>query len=150
MKLGFTASALALSTGELMRVAVLIIGVETHDPQQLLHAVLAILFVGLHAVHLERLGDDRAHGHARVERRIRILEDHLHLAPHLAHGLTLQRGEVGAVEVHMAGRRAVELQDSPAGGRLAAARLAHQPQRLALAHEEVDAVDRPDLADLAL
>src|SRR5262249_61550253 len=48
-----------------------------------------------------------------------------------------------------AGGRPVEQEDGAAGCRLAAPTLADQPQRLAAAKGEVDAVDRPHLADQA-
>src|SRR5207248_1048247 len=48
-----------------------------------------------------------------------------------------------------AGSRPLEQQDAPAGRRLAATALADQPQRLPAAKIEVDAVDRPNLANHA-
>ena len=70
----------------------------------------------------ERLGDDVAHRHARIERRVRILEDHLQLLALLTQLLAAQLGDVDSVEDHLAGRRGDELGDHPAEGRLAAAR----------------------------
>ena len=59
-------------------------------------------------VEADGLGDDVQHAHARIQRGIRILEDHLDLA---AEGiellLALERGQVGAAEVHRSGRRRV-------------------------------------------
>ena len=46
--------------------------------------------------------------------------------------------------------RVDEPDDGPAGRRLAAARLADQAERLAALHGERDAIDRPDVADVAL
>ena len=60
-----------------------------------------------------------------------------------------QPREVGAFEEHVAGV-GFELQDRAAGGRFAAARFAHQAQRLAALHVEADAVDGAHGADLAL
>ena len=73
------ADALALAARELVRIAVVVLGREPDDVHQLLHAPLRVA-VRL-AVDDERVGDDRAHALARVERGRRILEDHLHLAP---------------------------------------------------------------------
>jgi hypothetical protein len=101
-------------------------------------------------MHLEGLTDDVAHGHARIERCVGVLEDHLHPAAHLAHLLAAERRELGAVELHRPRGRLVKLEDRASGRRLAAARLAHETQRLALLHEEVDAVHRAHRADLAL
>ena len=72
------ADALALAAGELVREAVVVLGVEADDLEQLLHAALD-LGVGAELVHLERLGDDEADALARVQRRVRVLEDHHHL-----------------------------------------------------------------------
>ena len=73
------ADALALAARELVRVAVVVLGREADDVHQLLHAPLGV--AARLAVDHERVGDDRAHALARVERGVRILEDHLHLAP---------------------------------------------------------------------
>ena len=70
------ADPLPLSAGELVREAVVVLGVEPDDLEQLLDAALA-LRVGARAVDLERLGDDEADALARVERGVRVLEDHL-------------------------------------------------------------------------
>ncbi len=101
-------------------------------------------------VDAQRLGDDLAHSHAWVERRVGILEDDLHLPPHLAHLAPRETGDVAPVEEDLAGRGLRQLHDRPPERCLAAAGLADDAERLAGAHAEVDAVDRMDLADLAL
>ena len=53
-------------------------------------------------------------------------------------------GEVGALEAHRARRRRRELHDRPTGGRLAAAGLADDAERLAAAHVEADPGDGAD------
>ena len=101
-------------------------------------------------VRAQRLGDDVAGRHARVERRHRILEDDAHVAA--------QRAARGGVE--LAGV-ATEHDDAPRVGggqledlqqrrRLAAARLADEPERLALADVEADPVDGVHGPDAAL
>jgi hypothetical protein len=86
----------------------------------------------------------------RIERRVGVLEDDLDVAPS---GLQLSRVEVEqrlALERHPARRRGQEPQDDLAEGRLPAARLAHQAERLALVDREAHAVDGangPQLAD---
>ncbi|MNC99792.1 hypothetical protein D3C83_181930 [compost metagenome] len=54
---------------------------------------------------LQRLGDDVAHPHARTERAVRILEDHLHGTPVAHERGSLQAQDVIAVEA-----------DAPLGG----------------------------------
>ena len=73
------ADALALAAGELVRVAVVVLGVEADQLQQLLHRPLDAV-LGLDALDPERRADDRADGVPRVQRRVRVLEDHLHVA----------------------------------------------------------------------
>ena len=69
----------------------------------------------------------------------------------LAQSLALDGGQLALpLEVDLSRRWAVELQDGPAGGGLAAAALAHQTQRLALTNEEVDAIHGLDVAHVAL
>src|SRR5919108_758423 len=133
--------ALPLPAGELVRVAVRVVRVEADHLEQLAHGV-APAFARADPVHLERLGDDVPDRHAGVERGVRVLEDDLHLAPHAPEILALQRGELLAHEAHGAGRRADELEDRVAGGRLPRAGLAHEAERLALGDLEADAVDR--------
>ena len=78
------ADALPLAARELVREAVVVLGVQADDLEQLLHAALD-LGLGAELVHLERLGDDEADALARVQRRVRVLEDHHHLAPDRPH-----------------------------------------------------------------
>ena len=72
------ADALALAAGELVRVAVVVLGVKADDLQQLLDPLL-------HAtgradpVDLHRHGDDPADGVPGVQRGVRVLEDDLHV-----------------------------------------------------------------------
>src|SRR5262249_47942537 len=87
--------------------------------------------------------------HARIERAVRILEDDLDAAPERQQLLVLEPGKIDAVIEDLAGGRPLEQQDAAAGCRLAATTLADQPQRLAAAKGEVDAVDRSHLADQA-
>ncbi len=61
-----------------MRVAVGMIGVQSHLVKHLLHDGVALGLV-LEAVDQQALGDDVADGHARIQGGVRILEDDLHL-----------------------------------------------------------------------
>ena len=142
------ADPLPLAARELVRVAVVVLGVQADAVHELLDAPLR---VALGLVDPERRADDRADRLARVERRVRVLEDHLHLAPVGAH---LARGELGdvrrprtspcpAVESSslMTSRAVVDLPhpDSPTS-----------PTRLAGIDVERDLLDRVDAGDLAL
>jgi hypothetical protein len=141
--------ALALAAGELGREAVVVLGVEPDHLHQLLNPLLALLAVG-DAVDVERVADDRPDPLARVQRRVRVLEDHLDLAPECPQRATLEGGDVVAVELDGALGDWQQLGDQPRQGRLAAAGLTHHAERLARVDLQVDAVDRVHPADLAL
>ncbi len=72
--------ALALAAGELVRVAVNVLLIETHPLQEVPDRRLALALVR-HAVDVQALTHDLAHAHARVEAGIRILEHDLDVAP---------------------------------------------------------------------
>jgi hypothetical protein len=91
----------------------------------------------------ERLGDDVADRHPRVQRAERILENDLHLPPLATHGLRRQAGQVLAAMQHLARRRLDEPQQQAAGGRLAATGFADEREGLSGADRQRDAVDRP-------
>src|SRR5215210_1937815 len=99
-------------------------------------------------MHPHRLTDHPPDRVARVQRRVRILEDHLHPAPERAQLALVERRDVLAVEGDPSGGRLVQAEDCAADGRLPAARLAHEPERLAALDVERDAVDRLDVADV--
>src|SRR5215471_14107411 len=141
--------ALALAPRHLMRIAIGKIRTEAADREQLAHPGDAARRIGLDGMYLYRLGDDVADLHARIERAVWILEDDLDAAPQRLELLVLELGEVDAVIEDLAGGRPLEQQDAPAGRRLPATALAHQPQCLPPAKREVDTVDRPHLADSA-
>src|SRR6185436_20672473 len=90
------ADPLPLAARELVREAVAVLRAEADRPQQLRHALLALAAVDV--VDAERLGDDLAHGHARVQGRVRVLEDDLDLPADGAHRAPSQRRDVTAVE----------------------------------------------------
>ena len=143
------ADALALAAGELVREAVVVLRVEADDLEQLLDAALD-LGVGAELVHLERLGDDEADALARVQRRVRVLEDHHHLAPDRPHLRAREVRDVAPVEDDLAAGRVEQAHDAARHRRLAAAGLADDAERLALVDGEGDAVDGLDGADLLL
>src|SRR5450756_2204095 len=139
------ADALPLPAAELVRVAVAVVGIEPHDAEQLADALLAIAWRP-DGVDLEGLLHDAAHGHPRIEACVRVLEDHLHPAPHPPQRLALERRQLRAVEGDRACRGPVEADDRAPGGALAAARLPDEPERLAAPQRERHAVDRPHVA----
>ena len=86
------ADPLALAAGELVGVAVVVLGVQADRLEQLLDGPFALPVSLQQAVDRERLGDDRAHRLARVQRRVGVLEDHPDLAPQLLQAPALDAG----------------------------------------------------------
>ncbi len=140
------ADALPLAAGELVRVAVHVVGLEPDDLQQLPYAV-APAALGV-AVDRERLADDVAHGHPWVERGVRVLHDELHPAAQPAQLRLRQREHVAVLEQHAARGRPLRAHQEPGQRALAAAGLADQAERLSPAQLEGDPVDGLDLPDL--
>ena len=96
-------------------------------------------------MHNQRLADDVAGGHPRVQGTVGVLKDHLHLPPHHPHIAGGEAGQFLAVENHIAGGGPVQLEDAAAGGGLAAAAFPHQAQGFPAADKETHIVHRLDL-----
>src|SRR5581483_10463350 len=110
---GFSASArepdaLPLPAGELVRIPVREVGVEADRLEQVADAALAVAARPL-AVDEHRLLDDLPDRHARVERRVRILEDDLHLLAQLAQVVPARRRQLVAHEADGAAGRLQQL-----------------------------------------
>src|SRR5207302_8502521 len=98
------ADALPLAAGKLMGVAVDEAGVQAHYAEQLLDPVLPLLSLR-EVVDVDRLADDVSHGLPRVERRVRVLKDHRHVAAQGAKTLAAQVADVAALEKDLAAGR---------------------------------------------
>jgi hypothetical protein len=116
-----------------------VLGVQADELQQVLHGLLHAVLGG-HLLQLERRADDRTHGVPRVERRVRVLEDHLYVPAQWAHCRLRHMGDVPALEDDLARGRLEQTGEQPARGRLATAGLADQGERLALLHREIQPV----------
>src|SRR5215210_3921661 len=119
---------LALTAGELVREAVQVLALQPDAIEQLERPAARLLLADPLAH--ERRADDLRHPLARVQRRERVLEDHLQLGAQRAH---LPLGDVGDVvpaEADPPGARLEQAQERARERRLAAARLADQSQRL--------------------
>ncbi len=104
---------------------------------------------------MHRLGDDGADRHPRIERRERILKNHLHLPTKRTHAGVVQPVNSLALPPNFApqfDRRsaaAEQVQHRPSSCRFAAARLADQAERFAGANLKADAIDGADETALA-
>ena len=74
------ADTLPLATGELVRVPVVMLRVQADEFEQVLYRALDPVRRG-YLLDVERRGDNRADRVSRVQRRIRVLEDHLDITP---------------------------------------------------------------------
>jgi hypothetical protein len=97
-------------------------------------------------MHLERLGHDVAHVHAGVERGVVVLKDHLHAPAQRPHLRGRERRDVSPLEEEAPRARLDQLQQEAPERALAAARLAHQPERAPRRERERHAVDRAQRA----
>src|SRR5690606_13967731 len=134
--------ALALAAREAVRIAVEIARVEADHAHQLLDHLAAPGGVA-DVVDDQGLADDVEHGHARVQRAERILEDELHPPAELHQLLLLERQHVddgaAVVEQDATGIGRVGAHHHLAERGLAAAALADETQALAALNVEADA-----------
>ena len=133
--------ALALAAGELVRIARGVLRLQPDQHEQLLDAARERR-AAQHAAHQQRLADALADRHLRIERRVRVLEDDLHVALRVAQRRAVEPVEVRAEKIDLAGGRAHDAERRVAGGRLAAAAFADQREGLAGLDREAHAVDR--------
>jgi hypothetical protein len=141
------ADPLALTAGKLMRVPRGCIGREPDDLEQLAHTPRGVLLAG-DAVHPQRLPHDPADAVPRIQRRVGILENHLHPPPERPELVLRERRDVLAVEDDAPSGRLVEPENGATDRRLAAARLADEAEGLAALDRERDVVHRLDVADV--
>src|SRR5207237_10173741 len=116
-------------TGEFMWIAIDHVGVQTDDLQELAHARVA-LNARTDAEDLEGFANDRADSHARVERGIWVLKDHLDA---VAEALELGRATstaMGTIEDDSTGSGLVQPNDCLSERRLAAAGFTDQSEGL--------------------
>ena len=128
------ADTLPLTAGELMGVAVGVLGVQAHLRHQFQNPLLALRFTFVHLVHIQRLADNIGNGPTGIQRRIGILKDHGGFLPVLRD--VLLGDDLLAVKPDFAVRGLVQVQQGAAHGGLAAAGLADETQRLAPADGE--------------
>ena len=137
---------LSLATRELVREPVPVLGAQTDGAEELFDARPSFS-TAIELVDPQGLGDDLAHRHPRVERRVRILEDDLHITPNGPHLATRDRGDVVALEDDLPGGRLEQLDDRPAQRRLSAPGLTDNSERLPAPDGQVHPVHGPHLAD---
>ena len=121
------------------------IGRQAHEAEQLCNPLGAPPASRREPMNVKRFAEDVADGLAGIERGEGVLEDDRHLAANATHSPTTQSKDVLASEVDLTGRRLDQAQDRAPEGRLAAARLADQAERLPLTDGQIHAIHRADV-----
>ncbi len=116
------------------------LAVQSDIAQKLEHTVIALLLRGVEVVDIQRLGDNVADGHAGVQGRVGILEDHGGLLAEFLQGF-LGIDFLPVID-DLTGCGLIQMQNRAADGRLAAAGLADQTQGFAAADREGNIVHR--------
>ena len=123
-----------------MAVTFHVIGIEADLCQQPCHALAALGLVA-DAVNHQRFCNDVADLHARIQRRIWILKDDLHLVSQFAQLALAHCGNVASLKFNVTTRWFDEPQQAAAGSRFTTSGLAHQTESLAARDIERHAVD---------
>ena len=143
------ADALALSAGELVGEFAHVLALEAHRFKQLRRAARRLLF-RKDTVDPQRLGDNIAHAHLRVQGRVRVLENHLDMAAVFAQRRAGQMGDILAVEEYLAvARGLVDLHQQPRQRGLSAAGFAHDADGFSPMQRKGNVVYGLDVAGLA-
>ena len=132
------ADTLALTAGELVGIAVGVLGVQTYPSHEIQNLLLPLLFIAVQLVDIQRLADDIGNGHSGIQRGIGILKHHSGLFAVL-HQILLG-GNLFAVKPDLTVGGLVQVQQSSAHSGLAAAGLAYEAESLASADGERDIV----------
>lgn len=136
--------SLALTAGELVRVAVCVLAVESDALKKGDYLLSSLRLVGGEMVDIDGLAYDIAYRHARVKARIGILENHLHLASegqHIdRHFVFLIENNISVVD-YLAVRGLIESEQRASDGSFAAAGLADEAESLSPVDKERDIVD---------
>jgi hypothetical protein len=141
------ADALPLPAGELVRVPVVVLRVQPDQLKEFLdRGFRPVRRADL--LQPQRRADDRADRVPRVQRRVRVLEDHLDVTAQRPHLAGRQVADVPAVEHDLPTGRLEQPGQQPPGGGLAAAGLADHAERLPGGHREADVVHGLHRADL--
>ena len=123
-------NALPLTAGKFMGIPLCVVGPQANQLQKLLHSFL-LLGRRTQAMDFHRFANDSAHRHLRVQRRIRVLENHLHLLAELTHVLFIQAANIDALIKNLAPCRFLKTKHSTSNRTLATARFSHKAEGFA-------------------
>ena len=131
--------ALALAARQLVRVAPQKPPRQAYDVEKLRSATAAPGAIAVSQQRLERPHQRRTDGQPRVERGLRVLEDHLQPGPKRVEPILIPVGDIDPVVDEFARRRPDQPEHGAADGRLARSGFANEPQRCAPCDVEIDA-----------
>jgi hypothetical protein len=135
------ADALALAAAEFMRVAVDVIRLKADQLHQLDHPIRFL--APLHAVvERQRAADDVDHLHARVERGVGVLKNHLQIFSEPAHFAHRELQDFPSLEVDFPVRGSDQARNQPGRRRFSTAALSDQTERLSFRHGKGDLIHR--------
>src|SRR5262249_3650334 len=134
------ADALPLAAAELVRVALEVGRVQPDEVEEFGDAHLALRACA-DAVDDQRFFDNLPRPHARVQRRVRILKDDLHVAARLAQPRPCELEHVLPAKPYLSGSRLDQPEHAASGRGLATSRFADQPERLPFLDREADVVN---------
>ncbi len=121
------------------------------DHAEQVRNLFVYLFATGNIVDLHGFADQLAQGHAWVERRIRVLKDHLHVAARLLQMSSIEiryidPAQVAILEPDLAGSWLMGAQNDATRGGLATPAFSHKPKRLPLAHLKTHIVNGAHMA----
>ncbi|MCY1304541.1 hypothetical protein D9M70_542990 [compost metagenome] len=120
------------------------IGKQAHNRGSRLGGILCV------AMQQQRSREVMVDGEDRIERRERILEDHLDgAATRLLRGAITRLGDIGAAKLHRSGTRRIKPRDDASAGRLAATGFADEGQSPARLQRQGYSSQRLDSAEAA-
>jgi hypothetical protein len=133
---------LPLPTGKLMRILFHRVFGQPDAQQHRDCAIAPFRTRKSRLVNRQGFRDNSPHPHPGIQRRKRILKDHLHLTPLYPQGFAAQPQQILAVKSDFAGVRLDQPQQHPRECGLAATALPDNRERLAGHHREADAIHR--------
>ena len=137
------ADPLPLPAAQLVRISLRMRRVHPHFGQQSLDSPAACRRLGRETVDVERFADNSGDGHARVQRTVRILENHLKIPPARPKSRSGQPRNVFPSEQDLARGGLDQPDDRPAQGGLAAAAFADETNGFAWRNGQADIVHGP-------
>src|SRR2546425_12789396 len=99
---------------------------------------------------MHRLCDERPNRVTRIQRGIRVLEDHLHALACQSQFLAIHLGQIFVTKQNLPGCRFIQPYDGTANGRFTGTTFTYKPQSLSAFDAKTDAVNSTHITDYPL